>query len=138
MRPYLTRQWLHRMVTCVLALQGKVLRGDGKPEATAFWIHSRLHLKHPLAGCVAHTHQPWATALCCVQDMEYALFFIQMDSLLSSSCTSLEVQSSTGQSLLPAAACMSVYVEMAQSAVIMLVVEQLHVTTIVLNNKPAD
>lgn len=50
--------------------EGKVLRGEGKPEATAFWIHNRLHLKHPLAGCVAHTHQPWATALCCLQDME--------------------------------------------------------------------
>ncbi len=53
-----------------MAVQGKVVRGEGKPEATAFWIHSRLHLKHPLAGCVAHTHQPWATALCCLQDME--------------------------------------------------------------------
>lgn len=50
--------------------EGKVLRGEGKPEATAFWIHSRLHLKHPLAGCVAHTHQSWATALCCLQDMQ--------------------------------------------------------------------
>lgn len=73
MKPYLARQCMHKMVTCWLASQGKVLRGEGKPEATAFWIHSRLHLKHPLAGCVAHTHQPWATALCCVQDMEYAL-----------------------------------------------------------------
>lgn len=69
-----------KMITCLLALQGKVLRGEGKPEATAFWIHSRLHLKHPLAGCVAHTHQPWATALCCVQDMEYALLSCQATS----------------------------------------------------------
>ena len=67
-----TAETLSFMVFMVY-LQGKVVRGEGKPEATAFWIHSRLHLKHPLAGCVAHTHQPWATALCCLQDMECVL-----------------------------------------------------------------
>ena len=37
--------------------------GDGEAEASAFFIHSRLHLAHPDAACVLHTHMPYATAL---------------------------------------------------------------------------
>ncbi len=48
--------------------QGNVVRGEGHPEATAFWIHSRLHEVHPAAACVVHTHQPWTTALACLSD----------------------------------------------------------------------
>ena len=48
--------------------QGNVVRGEGHPEATAFWIHSILHEVHPAAACVAHTHQPWTTALACLSD----------------------------------------------------------------------
>ena len=49
-------------------VQGNVVRGEGHPEATAFWIHSRIHEVHPAAGCVVHTHQPWATALTLLED----------------------------------------------------------------------
>lgn len=52
----------------VVDSEGKVLSGNGEPETTAFYIHSRLHLKHPKAACVMHTHQPWVTSLCCLED----------------------------------------------------------------------
>lgn len=42
---------------------GNVLEGDREVEATAFYIHSRIHLGAPDAACVLHTHQPYATAL---------------------------------------------------------------------------
>lgn len=48
--------------------KGNVVRGEGHPEATAFWIHSRVHEVHPAAGCVVHTHQTWTTALTCLTD----------------------------------------------------------------------
>jgi ribulose-5-phosphate 4-epimerase/fuculose-1-phosphate aldolase len=40
-----------------------VVAGDGTPEATAFFIHARLHMKHPRAAAAFHTHMPNATAL---------------------------------------------------------------------------
>ena len=46
--------------------EGTVLRGQGNPEATAFFIHSRLHLnrKAPTPTlAVLHTHMPYTTAL---------------------------------------------------------------------------
>jgi ribulose-5-phosphate 4-epimerase/fuculose-1-phosphate aldolase len=46
-----------------LDAQGKVLEGGGEFEKTAFYIHSRIHLAHPRAACVLHTHMPYATAL---------------------------------------------------------------------------
>ena len=51
-----------------MTMQGNVISGEGIPEATAFYIHSRLHMKHPKAGCIIHTHQAWATALACTED----------------------------------------------------------------------
>ncbi|MBP0445960.1 aldolase [Roseomonas sp. SSH11] len=42
---------------------GHVLAGEGTPEATAFYIHARLHLRHPRAVAAFHTHMPNATAL---------------------------------------------------------------------------
>ncbi|MCG8546960.1 MAG: aldolase [Alphaproteobacteria bacterium] len=42
---------------------GAVLEGDGEVEATAFYIHSRVHMACPHATVVMHTHQPYATAL---------------------------------------------------------------------------
>lgn len=43
--------------------QGRVVAGAGVPEATAFHIHARLHLRHPRARAAFHTHMPNATAL---------------------------------------------------------------------------
>ena len=42
---------------------GNVLEGDGMPEATAFYIHARLHLRRPTCRAAFHTHMPNATAL---------------------------------------------------------------------------
>jgi ribulose-5-phosphate 4-epimerase/fuculose-1-phosphate aldolase len=47
--------------------EGTVLQGDNEVEATAFHIHSRVHLKAPHAKAVLHTHMPYATALCCLE-----------------------------------------------------------------------
>jgi len=42
---------------------GHVVSGDGEPEATAFYIHARLHKMAPRIGAAFHTHMPNATAL---------------------------------------------------------------------------
>jgi ribulose-5-phosphate 4-epimerase/fuculose-1-phosphate aldolase len=42
---------------------GNVLEGKETVEPTAFFIHSRVHLKAPQAVCVMHTHMPYATAI---------------------------------------------------------------------------
>ncbi len=50
-----------RLLICDIA--GGVVAGEGVPEATAFHIHARLHLRRPGARAVFHTHMPNATAL---------------------------------------------------------------------------
>src|SRR5262245_29574140 len=45
----------------------KILEGNNVVEDTAFFIHSRLHLKHPKARAVLHTHMPYATALTIIE-----------------------------------------------------------------------
>lgn len=47
----------------VCSLDGHVLEGEGQPEATAFFIHARLHARLPRARAAFHTHMPNATAL---------------------------------------------------------------------------
>jgi ribulose-5-phosphate 4-epimerase/fuculose-1-phosphate aldolase len=51
----------------VVDFDGNVVEGEGTAEATAFYIHARLHKNAPQATCVLHTHQPYATALTMVQ-----------------------------------------------------------------------
>ena len=46
---------------------GKVLEGDREVEDTAFFIHSRIHLRNASARAVLHTHMPYATALTLVE-----------------------------------------------------------------------
>lgn len=46
---------------------GAVVAGEGEPEATAFYIHARLHEKVPRARAAFHTHMPYATALSMVE-----------------------------------------------------------------------
>jgi len=50
-----------RLLVC--DFHGNVVAGEGMPEATAFYIHARLHMKHPRARAAFHTHMPNATAL---------------------------------------------------------------------------
>jgi len=46
---------------------GRVVAGEGTPEATAFFIHAQLHRLHPRAKAAFHTHMPNATALCMLE-----------------------------------------------------------------------
>lgn len=46
---------------------GNVVAGEGEPEATAFYIHARLHKQLPRVKVAFHTHMPHATALCLLQ-----------------------------------------------------------------------
>jgi ribulose-5-phosphate 4-epimerase/fuculose-1-phosphate aldolase len=57
--------WSEVTASNLLALdgEGRILAGEGEFEKTAFYIHSRIHLAHPRATCVLHTHMPYATAL---------------------------------------------------------------------------
>lgn len=50
-----------RLLVCDFA--GNVVVGDGLPEATAFFIHARVHAGLPRARACFHTHMPYATAL---------------------------------------------------------------------------
>ena len=62
--------WGEVSASNLLALdpEGRVVAGDGEYEKTAFWIHSRIHVAHPHAACVLHTHMPYATALTLLED----------------------------------------------------------------------
>jgi ribulose-5-phosphate 4-epimerase/fuculose-1-phosphate aldolase len=46
--------------------EGRVIDGDGQPEATAFFIHARVHKLMPRVKAAFHTHMPFATALCLI------------------------------------------------------------------------
>lgn len=50
-----------RLLVC--DFEGNVVQGEGQVEATAFYIHARLHRRHPHARVAFHTHMPNATAL---------------------------------------------------------------------------
>lgn len=50
-----------RLLVC--DFDGNVVHGDGQPEATAFYIHARLHKAQPRVRAAFHTHMPNATAL---------------------------------------------------------------------------
>jgi ribulose-5-phosphate 4-epimerase/fuculose-1-phosphate aldolase len=51
----------------VCDFDGNVVDGEGQPEATAFFIHARLHKKLPRARAAFHTHMPYSTALSMVE-----------------------------------------------------------------------
>ena len=54
-----------RLLIC--DFHGNVVDGRGEPEATAFYIHARVHLRQPRARAAFHTHMPHATALTMVE-----------------------------------------------------------------------
>lgn len=59
----------------VCDFDGKVVRGDGEPSASAHHIHAPIHRLVPRARVLLHTHQPYATALTMIADgrLEWAL-----------------------------------------------------------------
>ena len=48
--------------------EGNVIEGKYPVEATAFYIHARIHAGNPKAQVVLHTHMPYATALTSITD----------------------------------------------------------------------
>ncbi len=52
----------------VCDLDGNVVRGTGELRKVAFYIHTRLHLKHPQARCILHVHPQYLTALSLLKD----------------------------------------------------------------------
>lgn len=59
----------------VCDFQGKVVRGEGEPSASAHHIHAPIHRLVPRASVLLHTHQPYATALTMLSNgrLEWAL-----------------------------------------------------------------
>jgi ribulose-5-phosphate 4-epimerase/fuculose-1-phosphate aldolase len=52
----------------VVDFNGRVLSGQGAVEDTAFYIHQPVHRLSPQGQCVLHTHMPYATALCMLEN----------------------------------------------------------------------
>ena len=59
----------------VCDFNGKVVRGDDEPSASAHHIHAPIHRLVPRARVLLHTHQPYATALTMIAGgrLEWAL-----------------------------------------------------------------
>lgn len=59
----------------VCDFDGRVVRGDGEPAASARHIHGPIHRLVPRAKVLMHTHQPYATALAMLAEgrLEWAL-----------------------------------------------------------------
>ena len=59
----------------VCDFDGKVVRGNGEPSASAHHIHAPIHRLVPRARVLLHTHQPYATALTMIAGgrLEWAL-----------------------------------------------------------------
>ena len=62
-----------KLIVC--DFEGKVVRGDGEPSASAHHIHAPIHRLVPRARVLLHTHQPYATALSMIAGgrLEWAL-----------------------------------------------------------------
>ena len=50
------------------ARDGRVIEGEGTPDASAWCVHGTLHRKKPEARVILHAHSPYATALACLKD----------------------------------------------------------------------
>jgi ribulose-5-phosphate 4-epimerase/fuculose-1-phosphate aldolase len=52
----------------VVDFNGQVVSGQGTVEPTALYIHQPVHRLSPQGRCVLHTHMPYATALCMLEN----------------------------------------------------------------------
>lgn len=55
------------------AAQPDTMEGENAPDPTAWYLHAELHRRLPQARCILHTHMPYATALCCLQDFKFLM-----------------------------------------------------------------
>lgn len=51
--------------------QAQAAEAAQAPDPTAWHLHAELHQRLPQARCILHTHMPYATTLCCLQDFEW-------------------------------------------------------------------
>ncbi|MCP5151904.1 MAG: aldolase [Chromatiales bacterium] len=63
------RHWSRMRASDLVVIDetGRTVEGTGEPLRTGFTIHSRIHMLHPGAGVVFHTHMPYATALTAIK-----------------------------------------------------------------------
>jgi ribulose-5-phosphate 4-epimerase/fuculose-1-phosphate aldolase len=52
----------------IVDFHGQVVSGQGLIEDTALYIHQPVHRLSPQGCCVLHTHMPYATALCMLEN----------------------------------------------------------------------
>jgi ribulose-5-phosphate 4-epimerase/fuculose-1-phosphate aldolase len=52
----------------VLGFDRRLYSGSGPVEDTAYFIHAPVHRLAPQARCALHTHMPYATALCMLEN----------------------------------------------------------------------
>jgi ribulose-5-phosphate 4-epimerase/fuculose-1-phosphate aldolase len=52
----------------VIDFNGQILSGHGPVEDTALYIHLPVHRLAPQARCALHTHMPYATAMCMLEN----------------------------------------------------------------------
>ena len=64
--------WSEVTASCLIEVgyDGRVLRGSGEVEQSAFCIHAPIHRLNPKAACALHTHMPYASALARLEDPE--------------------------------------------------------------------
>ena len=62
--------WSKITASCFLEVsyEGKILKGEGEAERSAYCIHAPIHRLIPQAVCVMHTHMPYASALSRLED----------------------------------------------------------------------
>lgn len=51
-----------------VGFDGELLSGSGEVERSCYCIHAPIHRLNPNAACVMHTHMPFASALCRLED----------------------------------------------------------------------
>jgi ribulose-5-phosphate 4-epimerase/fuculose-1-phosphate aldolase len=57
-------------------LDGTVVAGAGTVELSAFSLHAPIHRRNPGARAVLHTHSPYATALCLIDEARVEPVFL--------------------------------------------------------------
>jgi ribulose-5-phosphate 4-epimerase/fuculose-1-phosphate aldolase len=57
-------------------LDGRILEGSGTVELSAFSLHAPIHRRNPMARAVLHTHTPYATALCLIDQARVEPVFL--------------------------------------------------------------
>ncbi|CAL4083067.1 unnamed protein product [Meganyctiphanes norvegica] len=64
------QHWSEVQASSILGVDsnGSTVEGEGRPETTAACIHLGIRKVNPDAKIIMHTHQPWATAMGCLED----------------------------------------------------------------------